>query len=181
MLSLHGLGSMSFWPQDGIGAAHLLYITSLIVAAAFASVVVARANGASRPEHAWFAIYLIGYIAASVIRVAPTYIEPQYTIREISDDLGHSLTGVSTIIVHKAEGVFNDNSLHYRRWTEREPSAEAASIVVTAFELPHEPVVLQARYDLVKIYHPYVSPDFFRAHPGRPAPEIKVYKRKVSQ
>jgi hypothetical protein len=42
---------------------------------------------------------------------------------------------------------------------------------------PQNRTTLEQQYHLIKTYTPYVSADYFAAHPSDRPPEVRVYKR----
>lgn len=117
------------------------------------------------------------YLTISLVRIAPGYINPYYSIRDTSRDLATLLSGSSAISVFRAEGLFNENSLRYTRW-EVNRTLEIPEILVMAFRPDKRGKdILAEEYRLVKSYDLYVSPEFYISYPNF-VPTITVYKNK---
>lgn len=168
----------TLWPTVGGEFSRSLYLGSVAVASLATMAMTFTGRGAVAGVARLVAIYALGYLTASIIRLAPAYLDPHYTIRDISIDLGELYVGAAPIATRGAEGLFNDNSLRYRRfyrdsWRSNPPEIVVISNAVSAGEIE----LLRERYHLIKTYVPYVSPDYHNAHPELPFPEIKIYKK----
>jgi hypothetical protein len=89
-------------------------------------------------------------IVISLPSVAPGYMDPQYSIVNTSRDLGSLLSSYSTISAIRAEGLFNENRLHY--WSRTNWATEKPEVVVTAFMDAKRMLTLQRDYRLMKTY-----------------------------
>jgi hypothetical protein len=128
--------------------------------------------------------FSITYMMISLTRIAPGYIDPQYTIRDASLDLGRLYSGSNRILTLGAETLFNNNALRYTTTGDRLQNSEVGDILVVAFahrQTLEDSLVNNARklhsYDL------YLSPEFYRLHPqavwSHPRGEIlRVFKIK---
>ena len=114
----------SFWPGSP-GGGHfgswILFLASTGILAA----VVANHEVSSRRSSSRLVLFgALSYAAASLITVAPGYLQPSYSIRDTSTELGRLLRSSASIQSQTAEGLFNGNALRYsyfpQRWT---PSA----------------------------------------------------------
>lgn len=126
----------------------------------------------------------ITYMMISLIRIAPGYIDPQYTIRDASQDLGRLYSGSNRILTLGAETLFNNNALRYTTTGDRLQNSEMGDILVVAFahrQTLEDYLVNNARK--VHSYDLYLSPEFYRLHPhtvwSHPRGEIlRVFKIK---
>ena len=168
----------TLWPTVGGEISRSLY-SGLVAFAAMASLIVTSAGRAvlvAVPR--LVTIYAVGYFAASMIRLAPAYLDPHYTIRDISRDLGVVLDGVSSIASKAAEGLFNDNSLRYQRFDRDTWKSKPPEIVVTGFPAAaRDREILETEYHVIKTYTPYISPAYHKTHPEASLPEVKVYRK----
>lgn len=116
--------------------------------------------------------FSITYMMISLISIAPGYIDPHYTIRDASKDLGRLYSGANRILTLKAEGLFNNNSLRYISKSYSLQNVETGDILVVAFPhrlaFPHRRSLkdfLEEKACLVHSYYLYISPDYYRLHP----------------
>jgi hypothetical protein len=112
------------------------------------------------------------YMMISLISIAPGYIDPHYTIRDTSKDLGRLYSGANQILSLKAEGLFNNNSLRYITKGYSLQNVETGDILVVAFPhrlaFPHRRPVkdfLEKKAYLVHSYYLYLSPEYYRLNP----------------
>jgi hypothetical protein len=106
------------------------------------------------------------YMAISLVSVSPGYTDPRYSIKDASQDLGRLYSGPYQIFIMGAEGLFNNNSLRYRRLGDKPWNSEREEIVVVAFAYRQRlEDILAQKYRLVHSYDLYVSPEYYRLHP----------------
>ena len=168
----------TLWPTVGGEVSRALY-SGLVAVAAMASLAITSAGRASLVAVTrLIIIYALGYFAASMIRLVPVYLDPHYSIRDISRDLGVLLDGGSSIATKGAEGLFNDNSLRYQRFSGDTWESKPPEIVVTGFPaVARDREILETQYHVIKTYTPYISSAYHKTHPESPLPEIKVYRK----
>ena len=168
----------TLWPTLDGEISRSLY-AGMVVFAAMASLAVTSARRASLVAvPRLVTIYALGYFAASMIRLAPAYLEPHYTIRDISRDLGVLFNGGALIATKGAEGLFNDNSLRYQRFNGITWKSSPPEIVVTGFPaVAGDRKILESQYHVIKTYTPYISPAYHKLFPENPLPEVKVYRK----
>ncbi len=120
--------------------------------------------GASRPLLRVGTIVVTGavvYMILSLVRIAPGYLAPRYTIRDASVALGELLSdypgAVATI---DGEGLFNENQLQYASIVEPTlgPARPDALVVVGEIDDPAD--VLAREYSIVATYPLYVAPEY---------------------
>ena len=172
------LEGASLWPVPGAEMSFLLYSGAVAAALMAALAVTFAGRGAVTTAPRVVLLYALGYVAASIFRLAPAYLDPHFTIKDISRDLGRLLDGGASITTSRAEGLFNDNSLRYRRFNQRALKDNAPEFVVTVFDDARGVrEVLEGQYHVIKTYEIYVSPEYHQRHPTFLLPEIKVYKK----
>jgi hypothetical protein len=127
--------------------------------------------------------FSITYMMISLIGIAPGYIDPQYTLRDVSRDIGRSYAGERVFTV-RAETLFNNNSLRYSTTGWNLENTETGDILVVA--LAHTPPLedaLARKARKLHSYDLYLSPEYYRLHPhtvwAYPRGEIlRVFKIK---
>lgn len=168
----------SLWPTAIGGLSHSLYFGSVAVATTATLVVTLTGRGAVIAAPRLVSIYALGYLVASTMRLAPAYLDPHFTIRDISRDLGILLDGRPSIGTVNAEGLFNDNLLRYQRFHRNAPKDQAPEIVVTVFDdSSRDRETLEKRYHVIKTDVLYVSQQYHETHPTYLLPTMKVYKK----
>jgi len=167
------------WPTANGDLSRLPYLGSVAVATVAASLITFAGRGAVIAVPRVVTIYALGYLVASTVRLAPAYIEPHFTIRDASRELSVLLEGSSSIFAHRAEGLFSDNVVRYRRFDVNTAKDDDPEIIVTAFDDPQ-----RVRDFLEKHYYVetsrvlYVSPQIHEMYPTSLLPALKVYKKK---
>jgi hypothetical protein len=121
----------------------------------------------------------------SLIRIAPGYLEPRYTIRDASAALGRLLSdhtgAVGTI---DGEGLFNGNRLRYTSIVKRTLGSARPDALVVVGELEDPAEVLAREYQVVAAYPLYVAPEYLRdapdpvIHPGHGL-VARVWRRRA--
>jgi hypothetical protein len=119
------------------------------------------------------------------VDIAPSYLDPHYSIRDASRDLGKLLRDSSLIITVKSEGLFTENTLRYHHVDPAKLRPDKSETVVIAFEScrPDLTRVLEREYQLVKSYALYVSPALHELGceptlPGAHFARAAVYRRR---
>ncbi|MGQ0735470.1 MAG: ArnT family glycosyltransferase [Acidobacteriota bacterium] len=175
LLSLRVALNASFWPGPNSTSSVWWLVGAVGVAATVTSVILRRGAEAATAR-LLCNVYVTAHLTAALIRMAPGYLDPHYTIRDISQEVGRSASSARTVGSLRSEGLFNDNEVRYLPFmlgTEPE-------IVVTAFEPPAAHMeVLRTRYHVIQTYSPYVSPEFQAAHPADTPLKVRVYRRKA--
>ncbi|MGH8064828.1 MAG: ArnT family glycosyltransferase [Candidatus Entotheonellia bacterium] len=128
--------------------------------------------------------YAIGYLGFSLIAIAPSYINPHYTIKHASRDLGILLSGHSSIGTFRGESLFSDNSLNYLSFGYKDLGVQMPEFFVVVFLPPRRKPDIEKDYRLVKHYELYVASEYYRQEPGAmgAAPRgevVSVYRRKT--
>lgn len=181
-------GGFAFWPSPETQFHAASWSLFLLVASGF-STVMARTGADWEPAGCarFVTVAAMGYLTISLVGVAPGYMDPHYSIRDTSRDLGRLLGGSCGIVAQRAEGLFNGNSLRYSSYDRHKWKSEPPEIMVIVFTFDPEASFdgwLRHEYQLVKSYNLYVSPEYLRLRPnGAVVPEapgevIRVYQRK---
>jgi hypothetical protein len=100
------------------------------------------------------------YLVISLFRAVPGYMNPNYSIRDTSRDLGTVLSGHHTIASIEADGLFNENNLPYESLTVPEFNLlrKRPENVVVAFAYERVKNVLEHEYHLIKTYNLHLVP-----------------------
>ena len=168
----------SLWPAANGDLSRSLYLGSVAVATMAALVVTLIGRDAVIAVPRLVTIYALGYLVASTMRLAPAYLDPHFTIRDTSRELGVLLEGGHSIVTSSAEGLFNDNLLRYQRFRAIALKDDAPEIVVTVFDNARGArEILEKRYHVIKTGVLYVSPQYHETHPTDLLPTMKVYKK----
>src|SRR5262245_57810682 len=183
-LALDAAGSLglSFWAR-GAAATHAAMWSIFLIVTGVVAVTLGQATwDAARNRARVVTALAVGYLFVSLVGIAPSYLDPHYSIRDASRDLGKLLRDSSLIIAVKSEGLFTENTLRYRHANLAQLRPE---IVVLAFEFarPELNRVLERDYELVKSYDLYVSPALKPLKPGLTPPSAHfvraaVYRRR---
>jgi hypothetical protein len=173
------LAHSSFWPAGDNPSADAVWMTMLL-ASTMAGVAWAIASGERGPSvRGLMHAYVGSFVVMSLVRLAPSYLWPQYTIRDTSRELGAVLREAGVVASSRAEGLFTDNTLVYERFdalTERRPDA-----VVVAFRTyPAEQEVLDREYELVKMYPLHAPTEYYLLHRNALQPAALLYKRRLA-
>jgi hypothetical protein len=160
-----GLSGSFFWPSAGALVIEAPWRLSLLASAVLAGVWAHSASawkveGCARSV----ALYAVLYFAGSLVSLAPGYINPHYSIRDASRDLGKVLANSSSVAVARAEGLFNGNAVPYRSFDTR-AEAEKPEVVVVGFIFRGSKQWLEQNYHIAKTYPLYVSPEYARLQP----------------
>jgi hypothetical protein len=126
------------------------------------------------------------FLAVSLPRVLPGYLTPHFTLREVSQELGTIIGPDEFVATTFAEGLFNDNTLHYslRNLAEmRDLPPFFASVPGVNFNLGIDDTFLAKHYELVRTFEIYVSPEFYalnrRYRPSSTLGEqVRLYRRR---
>jgi 4-amino-4-deoxy-L-arabinose transferase-like glycosyltransferase len=169
ILKASGANSYPFYPGADTQF-HAVWWSSFMLGVSGVSIFLVKAEvgwgriGAARCVVA----FAIAYMAISLVRIAPGYIDPHYSIKDAS---------------------FNNNSLRYRPLSYRHSrdrfrTSEVEEILVVAFAKRQRlEDLLEREYKLVNSYDIYVSPEYYALHPATvltfPRGSIvRVFKRK---
>jgi hypothetical protein len=173
----------SFWPAPGDAqAARCALVLGAGVAAAVA------ASAASWPRDTG----VLGLVGAALLfgilgvaRLAPGYVDPHYSMRDTSRDLGALLGGTSgPIRAAGGEALFSDNRLRYASimggyWPRTPPE-----VLIVAGIFPDRENRLNREYRLIRQYAIYVAPEYVLgetswkvSHGQFQRTNVRVYRR----
>jgi hypothetical protein len=176
-----GLDGLPFWPAPEHDPwTWTLAVGWLAIPAAWALARLLTGRMASWRLRA-IPIAAAAYVFLSMVRILPTYIVPQYTMKQASESLGRELSGFKGVIATSAaETLFNANTLQYRNtpdFGERQPDA-----LIVAFDVPN----VEREYRLVARWEIFISPRY--VWPPERAPEagrsrlpVKLYVRRLAR
>jgi hypothetical protein len=183
LLNRVGGGALSFWSQQNAQAhlaAWLAFLGGALVVTALLRAAGERWGPTATGRLAWAcaAGFLLLYLSQS----AAGYLEPHYTLKRVSNDLGQLVPPEARIVTSKAEGLFNGNRLRYESFHFGRWKSELPEILVVAFTLdgPDVNAVLAREYRILKTYELYVSPDYRRLY-GSESPIVRVYRRRLEE
>jgi Dolichyl-phosphate-mannose-protein mannosyltransferase len=179
------LVSPSFWPgTEGAGNA-LRWL--LLLAAAAGATGAARAGRWGRPAAALSIVVAAAlYAGLGMVRLAPGYLEPHYTMREVSRDLGVLLAGApGRISALGGEALFSENRLPYRSLMGGQWPASPPHVLLLAGLLEDPQGRLDREYRLIRQYAIHVSPEYILGEAAwKPTQgqfrrtHIRVYQRR---
>ena len=154
-----------FWPNADTAVPGAWWAWLLITAGLTVFLVqrasVWEARGCARFVILYAALCLMGALAS----LSPGYLDPHYSIRDASRDLGKVLADSKSIAVLRAEGLFNGNALAYRSFDE-ETEFERPDAVVVGFILRNPIEWLEHNYHVARTYRLYASPEYSRLQPN---------------
>ena len=97
--------------------------------------------------------FAVAWLGLSAIHIAPGVIQPRFTLRDASIDLGRSFAHASSIGSHVMQGIFLDNTLAYKSdWGEFE---EDRPELIVALMRDGTPEYGDLGYKVVKTYDIY--------------------------
>jgi hypothetical protein len=176
-------GHVAFWPSARLDAAAAAW-ASILVAAGALAVAATTAGPRTAPSGArWLTASALAYSAVALLRIAPGYVDPHYSIRDTSRDLGTLLAGFPGVVATSgADALFAENRLRYATVRRRTWPAWEPEVLVIAFDFDDRGGRLARDYCLLRRYELYVSPEYYRARP-RVTPttslgeRVSVYRR----
>jgi hypothetical protein len=154
----------SFWPTRSFELYARWWVPALLAAAGVAVVLsnVSARWSATRWAHGLTTLALF-YLLTLAIKIAPGYVNPHYSMKNASRDLGLILSGSSTIVTIAAESLFNENKLPYKSLFDTNWPAEKPEIIVVAFRHEWAKGIVARDYRQIKTYDLYVSPEYDRS------------------
>lgn len=184
-LDAAGMLGLSFWAR-GAPATHLAVWSAFLTGAGVVAVIFAQPTWDAARSRARLVMALaVGYLFVSLVDIAPSYLDPHYSIRDASRDLGKLLRDSSFIIAVRSEGLFTENTLRYHHVSPENLRPDKSETVVIAFEScrPDLTRVLEREYQLVKNYTFYVSPALHALGceptlPSAHSAQAAVYRRR---
>lgn len=180
ILSTTGVSGYPFWPSTDVQF-HIASWSLFLLGASATSVALARAAGRWGPTGCarFVAVCAMCYLTISLVRIAPGYINPHYSMRDTSRDLGTFLSGSSIIVAGGTEGLFVENSLRYVSFLMADGPMELPEIIVMSFSRAKvRKDIIAEEYLPVKSYDLHVAPEFPRAH-SKSVKAVTVYRRRI--
>ena len=178
-----------FWPTAEFPAHAAVFSLTMLTAMALSAIIVQACFAAKLTEgsRAITAIAVVCLIIM-VARIAPGYVNPHFSMREVSRDLEKLLVNASTITALRSDSLFNENKLRYKSSLDTGWPPEKTEIVVTAFISEPWKSILDREYHVMQRYQVFVAPEYYRLRldgaPGVPPEDVTaegvavtVYKR----
>jgi hypothetical protein len=167
--ALHESG-IDFWPLPPYGQAIALW-----------SGLVAAASLVSAALWIWVPRLLTGRVLVAAlaavwaaiwsVHIAPGFLDPHFTVRDASRDLGDRLAGAPEVVAYEAEGLFIDNDLPLRLIRYRTMKADKSPLIVTKAPFRGDREYLNAHYELLTSYDLY-TPRISRVPRPFQSPEV---------
>jgi hypothetical protein len=153
------LVSPTFWPAAKTGGHTLRWL--LVFTAAAAAFAAARAARDGRPAGSAALVAAAAlYALLGVVRLAPGYLEPHYSMRDASRDLGALLAGTpGRIGALGGEALFSENGLQYRSVLGGSWPAPPPDVLLLAGQIKDPDGRLGREYRLVRQYAIEISPE----------------------
>ena len=179
------LSSDSFRPFDGFPV-QIASLPLMIIGASTILFLLGSRSGWWRSSRGAWLIPLcaIFYLTISLAGVAPGYLNPHYTMRNTSRDLGALFSGSGAIASIGADGLFNENDLPYESLTAPEFNelGKKPEIVAVAFYNKWVKTILDRHYRVTKTYDlfNYSAREGWSARPVSFEPEtipVTLYKK----
>jgi Dolichyl-phosphate-mannose-protein mannosyltransferase len=159
------VAGVSFWPESA-GGGHALRWALLLIAG---SAALAAAGTSTWPRGAGgLAVVTAALVfgGLGLVRLAPGYLDPHFSMRDSSRDLGTLLSGVpGSIRTLGGEALFSDNRLRYGSILGGEWPRAPADVLVLAGRINDPQDRLHREYRLIRQYAIYVSPEFILGEP----------------
>jgi hypothetical protein len=154
-----------FWPDAaGIGQVPRWTLLALAIAGALVFAATSTWPRGAGGLAVVTAALLVGVLG--LVRLAPGYLDPHYSMRDSSRDLGTLLSGVNgSIRTFGAEALFSDNRLRYRSVLGGQWPSAPPDVLVLAGRIPDPHDRLHHEYRLIRQYAIYVSPEFILGEP----------------
>ena len=175
-----GLEGFPFWPAPEHGPwTWMLAVGWLVLLPAWALATLRTPQARSwRPGLLTLAAAV--YAVLSLISILPSYVEPQYTMKLTSENLGRQLAGFHGVVgSRRADSLFTANTLRYRSTLGR--GGWQPDVLLVVFDAP-EPSLdreyrLVTQYDLF-ISRRYVPPPAHKASLARSRLPVRLYVRR---
>lgn len=172
-----------FWPTVEFPS-HAAVFSLMILTSMGLSVIFVKCFLGSRQMEGSYAITAVAvvYLIIMAARIAPGYLNPHFSMREVSRDLDKLLVNFSTITAVQTDALFNENKLRYKSSLDVTWPPEKTQIVVTAFSFEEWRNILDREYHVMKRYRVFVSPEWRRSRSNDVTEEpggvtVTVYKR----
>jgi hypothetical protein len=161
---------ISFWPHPPYGQAIALWF-GLVAAASLISAAVWGWGSRMSSRRGFIAALAIVWVAIWVVHIAPGFLDPHFTVRDASRDLGKRLAGTPEVAAYKAEGLSIDNTLALRFAIWKDMKSEKPTLIVTVSPFRGDRDYLRQHYEFVTSYDLY-TPRITRVQRPRLSPEV---------
>jgi hypothetical protein len=161
---------ISFWPHPPYGQAIALWF-GLVAAASSISVAVWGWGSRMPSSRGFIAALAVVWVAIWAVHIAPGFLDPHFTVRDASRDLGKRLAGAPDVVTYRAEGLFIDNALALRSAIWKDIKSEKPTLIATVSPFRGDRDFLRQHYELVTSYDLY-TPRITRQQRPTPSPEI---------
>jgi hypothetical protein len=180
-----GVLDASFWPVPGAGP-RSWWVTGPWLTTVLTVLLVAIGRGWRAAR--WAALVpaaALAYGGLVLVRVAPSYVHPHYTIKKTSEALGATLApGPDLLVASRSEGLFTATRLPYRSTLGRTWPAQEPERIVIVFRFDDPEDLLTRDYTLVATYKLFLSPEYEDEHSPtldvvHHQETVKVYVRRA--
>jgi hypothetical protein len=145
---------ISFWPRPPYGQAIALWF-GLVAAASLVSAAIWGWRLRMPSGRGFVAALAVVWAAIWAVHIAPGFLDPHFTVRDASRDLGRRLAGAPGVAAYKAEGLFIDNALAFRTAGWKDLESEKPTLIVTRSPFGGDRDFLLQHYELVTSYDLY--------------------------
>lgn len=175
--------SHAFWPMAQADSWFVSYSVIVLIGLGLAAAAICAARGGLLTSWRALAACALCYFMALLIKDVPSYLDPRYSMKQASRDIGTLAAGYSSIVNIRAESLFLENKLAFRTMSRRAGVAAQPQILVVAFLDAHTKETIERDYRLLKSYDIHVAADYFRDDPQlrrhhRDGVAVSVYRRK---
>jgi hypothetical protein len=126
------------------------------------------------------------YFALCLAALVPTFLTPHYSIRSASRQLATSLADVAEPIGSSgADGLFREGPIRFRTVWGRAWPPVRPGVMAIRFNFRDPDGILERDYCLSDVLPLYVSPMYFRTHPGTEptsalGESVRIYRQRGS-
>jgi hypothetical protein len=145
----------SFWPHPPYGQAIAIWC-GLAAAASLVSVAAWIVGTRMQSGRGLIAAFAIAWVAIWTLHIAPGFLDPHFTVRDASRDLGERLAGAPEVVSYETEGLFIDNALPMRILARRKLNSEKPPLIVTKMPFRGDQDFLRDHYEFVTSYDLYL-------------------------
>jgi hypothetical protein len=149
-----------FWPEPFFAAHLVTWIGFLAAALVTCSAVLGAVHRwGPRAANALVATTALAWVCLWSIHLAPGFLSPSFSVRAAARDLGRQLASAGVVTEHKAEGLFLDNDLEFRRLSTK-PGSRPPQTLLVVFTGAIKFEALLAGYEPILSYDLYLPPNY---------------------